>query len=70
MPLDRFLWLANQFEALVERLNVSPSVEERSKLLRRIKILIDEIDQLIFSTSKRIEQDTPSQESSPGDRAN
>jgi hypothetical protein len=64
-PSGRFLWLANQFEALAERLNESLSTEERTKVLKRMKILINEIDQLIASTSNGHKQDATSTPAQP-----
>jgi hypothetical protein len=57
---QRFQSLSQQFEALVESLNDSPSLKERKQLLRRMKILIDEIDGLILSTLKRDGEDASS----------
>jgi hypothetical protein len=57
---DRFQWLSQQFEALAESLHDSPSVKERKQLLRRMKILIDEIDALILSTLKQDREETSS----------
>jgi hypothetical protein len=52
--------LRHQFDSLVERLNESPSpnLEEQTKLLRKMKVLIVEIDMLILSALKRDSQDT------------
>ena len=58
-PSERFQWLAQQFDELVESLNVSPSLKERKQLLRRMKILIDEIDALILSALKRDNTGSP-----------
>ena len=52
--------LAHEFDELVQRLNESPNLKERTQSLRRMKILIDEIDGLIFSTLKRDKQDVTS----------
>lgn len=61
-PSDRFRLLAHQVESLVERLNdfPPPSFDERTKLLRRMKVLIVEIDMLIMSDLKRDGQDASS----------
>jgi hypothetical protein len=56
----RFRWLTHQFDALVEHPHESRSVEERKKVLKRMKILLDENDELIFSSLKRDKQDTAS----------
>ena len=43
-------------------------MEERKRVLKRMKILIDEIDQIILSTLKRVRAISPSSESrEPGD---
>ncbi|MFI5419904.1 MAG: hypothetical protein ACHQ1H_02945 [Nitrososphaerales archaeon] len=55
---DRFQLFAREFDSLVLALNVSPSVEDRTKLLRRMKVLIVEIDMLILSNLKRENHDT------------
>jgi hypothetical protein len=59
---ERFQVLGDQFDSLVKRLNDSPapSLEERTKLLRRMKVLIIEIDMVILSTLKRDEQEATS----------
>jgi len=50
---ERFKWLADQFDALVLNLEVSADAKQRRQLLRRMKVLIDEIDDLILSSLKR-----------------
>jgi hypothetical protein len=47
----------NEFKALVKLTDECPSLQERKHLLRRMKVLIDEIDALISLTVKRDEQD-------------
>jgi hypothetical protein len=67
MPKDRFQWLAHEFDGLAKKMPVCANRKERRSLLRRMKILIDEIDALIFSTLKRDDQDstvTPSSDQS------
>ena len=54
---EEFQFFAHELESLVERLHGSPSLEDRTKLLRRMKVLIVEIDMLILSTLKRDRQD-------------
>lgn len=49
-----------EFKALVESLNKVPNLKKRKQLLRRMKILIDEIDGLISSDLKQDEQGTVS----------
>jgi hypothetical protein len=62
-PSERFPWLAHQFDALVENLDECASLEERKKVLTRMKVLIEEIDQIIFSTLRRDDAISPSPES-------
>jgi hypothetical protein len=59
---DRFRLLAHQVESLVERLNdfPPPSLDERTKVLRRMKVLIVEIDMLIMSDLRRDSQEASS----------
>jgi len=67
MAKERFQWMAHEFDALVKKANECPNTEERRSLLRRMKILIDEIDALILSTLKRDDQNstlTPSSDQS------
>lgn len=58
-PSHRFKLLTHQVDSLVEKLNESPTptLEERTKLLRRMKVLIVEIDMLIMSDLRRDGQD-------------
>ena len=44
----RFLWFAAQFEALAADLNDSKDSDQRIELLRRMKVIIDKVDQLIL----------------------
>jgi len=55
---ERFQLLGQQFGSLVERLNDSPSFEERTKLLQRMKVLIVELDMLVMSSLKRDSTDS------------
>jgi hypothetical protein len=55
---DRFEWLTQELDALVESLHVSQSLDERRLLLRRMKVLIVEIDTLISTNLKKETQDT------------
>ena len=61
-PSERFQRLAHQFEALLESLNESPSSKKRNQLLRRMKILIDEIDGLDLSTLELDEETASSRQ--------
>lgn len=71
-PLDYLQWLAELCDEQLRRLNEQPSPEERTRLLRRMKILIDGMDQAALSAleeDKSIvtsshQQHTP--QSSPG----
>ena len=62
-PSQRFRWLVHQFDALVENLDECASLEKRKRVLTRMKILIEEIDQIILSTLKRDRAISPSPES-------
>jgi hypothetical protein len=64
-PSERFQWLAQQFDALVERLSECKSLEERKQLLRRMMILIHEIDALILSALTRDKQGTTAPPNQP-----
>jgi len=55
---DCFWLLSREFDSLVTKLNKSPSVEDRRRLLRRMKVLIVEIDMLISSSLKQEIHDT------------
>lgn len=48
-PLDYLHWLAELCDEQLRRLNEQLSSEERTRLLRRIKILIDGMDDAILS---------------------
>jgi hypothetical protein len=50
---ERFQYLAFELVSQVERLSESSSSEDRTRLLRRMKVLIVEIDMLILSSLKR-----------------
>jgi len=56
---DRFQWLAHEFDVLAQSLGDCPSLERRKQLLRRMKILIDEIDKLIIFTLNREKPENP-----------
>jgi hypothetical protein len=51
-PAERLQWLVHEFQAVVGRLNESPSLKDRKQLHLQMKILIDEIDGLIFTNLK------------------
>jgi hypothetical protein len=59
-PPDYLQWLAQLFDEQIQRLHESKSLEERTQLLRRMKILIDKIDGAILSAL----QDKPATKSS------
>lgn len=64
-PYDaEFQLFAHEFDSLVERLHESQSLEERRKLLRRMKVLIVEINMLILSNLKIDSQGNPNLPSS------
>jgi hypothetical protein len=54
---ERFEWLTQQLDALAERLHVASTLDERRLLLRRMKVLIVEIDMLILSALRRDSRD-------------
>jgi hypothetical protein len=56
---ERFLWLAHEFDTLAQSLENCPETEKRKQLLRRMKILIDEIDKQILFNLKRDTEETP-----------
>jgi hypothetical protein len=45
-PSEKFQSLIRQLDALVSGLQKPKSMEERGRLLRRMKVVIDEIDEL------------------------
>jgi hypothetical protein len=55
---ERLQWLAQQFDSLIEKLTASPIREDRTQILRRMRVLIVEIDSLILSDLKRDKQET------------
>jgi hypothetical protein len=59
-PATRFQWLAQQFDMLVETINECEDPKKRKPLLRRMKVLIDEIDVVVSASLKRDTQDTAS----------
>ncbi len=48
MNADRFKRLAQQFDALAENLQSCTAPPQRGELLRRMRIVIGEIDQLLL----------------------
>lgn len=69
MPKDpgKFYTLTVQFQALLESLSKVPNLKRRKQLLRRMKMLIDEIDGLISSDSQRDDQDPTSNRPRPAE---
>ena len=58
---DRIQVLGKQFESLMQKLAEAQSLEdERTKLLRQMKVLIVEIDMVILSSLRRDDQDATS----------
>jgi hypothetical protein len=51
--LQQFELLANKFETLAAEMNACKNPERRIELLQRMKVLIDEIDVLIFTSLHR-----------------
>lgn len=54
---DRFLFLSRQLGELAQNLNESPSLEERTRLLRRMKVVITETNMVISSSLKQNNQE-------------
>jgi len=46
---EQFCFLANQFESLLEQLKEGPTPAERTRLLKRMKIVIDAVHARISS---------------------
>ena len=55
---DRIQLLGKQFESLTLKLAEAQSLEERTKLLRQMKVLIVEIDMVILSSLRRDNRDS------------
>ena len=55
---ERFQFLAQEFGSLVQGLDQSRSVGERTTILRRMKVLIVEVDMLISSSLRYDNRDT------------
>lgn len=64
-PPERLLSLAHEFDALAQSLSESPGLEERKRLLRRMKVVTVEIDMLILSSLKQDTQKNPPHENEP-----
>jgi hypothetical protein len=62
---ERFKWLTEQIDAQVTILNNTTDSRERSHLLRRMKVLLNELDALHFSSSERSKQDITRSNSEP-----
>jgi hypothetical protein len=54
---ERFEWLTQQLDPLAQGLHIARTLDERRLLLRRMKVLIVEIDMLILSDLERDRQD-------------
>ena len=66
----RFQWLSQKFDGLVEKLNDTDDPEERKETLRRMRVLLDELDVVVSSSVKKDKNDTASsltQQANPGD---
>jgi hypothetical protein len=44
----RFEWLAQQFELLMESFAKTGDSAERKEILRRMKVILDEVDELVI----------------------
>jgi hypothetical protein len=50
---QRFQRLSNQFEALVRDLNESQDAEQRKEYLRRMSVILNQVDELILKQYPR-----------------
>ena len=50
-PSEQFQSLAREFDSLAERLNEFPPSEERTRLLQRMKAIIDQLDGLVWDAT-------------------
>jgi hypothetical protein len=66
-PATRFQRLAQQFDTLIGNINDAQDPKERKRLLRRMKIVIDEIDALVSSSLKPDTASSPSPDQPTGD---
>jgi hypothetical protein len=57
IPSERFEWLTEQLDTLLTVFNHTIDSQKRRQLLRRMNVLINEIDALIVFSSKRDKQD-------------
>jgi hypothetical protein len=53
---ERFKWLTGQIDVQVTILNNTTDSKERSKVLLRMKVLLNEIDAINLSSSEREKQ--------------
>jgi hypothetical protein len=49
-PSEQLQWLTHLFDALAQHQNESASLEQRTEVLCRMKILIDKIDGVVFAS--------------------
>jgi Rps23 Pro-64 3,4-dihydroxylase Tpa1-like proline 4-hydroxylase len=54
---DRFIWLAHQFELVTADLEKAATAEQRRESLRRMRVIIDEVDELIDTQDLELKQD-------------
>ena len=59
-PPDRFQMLANQFDLVVDMLNECGDPKERVHLLRHMKAILNQLDDLTTANLKRDSQDITS----------
>jgi hypothetical protein len=57
-PSGRFEWLSAQFDTMLSIFNNTEDSRERARLLRRMKILIDEIEAFTVISPEREKQET------------
>jgi hypothetical protein len=58
-PSERLAWLREQLDTLFTIMQHSAEPRDRRQLLRRIKVLLDEIDATIGFSSAREREDPP-----------
>jgi hypothetical protein len=59
---DRLQWLTQQFNDLSASLNSAASPKEKVELLGRMKVVLDEMDGMIFASLRREKESVKSSE--------
>jgi len=57
---QRFGWLAKQFEQLAHDLSACQDTEQRKQMLRKMKIVIDDADELIIKEHSNLDSERDS----------